>query len=67
MQWIEVIPAFGRDYKNQKDARADWDANRDFRETASMRYINKAQAEQMGLKVIIRYDKNRKVMDVSGK
>jgi hypothetical protein len=67
MTYIEVTPAYGRDYRNQKDARADWDADKDFRETSTRRYINKTQAQQMGLSVIIRYDQNRKVMDVSKK
>ncbi len=67
MSYIEVVPAYGRDYANQKSARADWDANLDFRETSTQRYINKSQALEMGLSVIIRYDKDRKVMDTSRK
>lgn len=62
MNWIEVTPAYGRDYKNQKDAKADWNADKDFRETASGSYINKTGARQLGLKVIIRYSNNLKVM-----
>lgn len=65
MPYIEVTPAYGRDYTNQKAARADWDADKDFRETSTGSYVNKTQAQEMGLSVIIRYDKDRKVMDVS--
>jgi len=62
--YIEVVPAYGRDYKNQKDARADWDAGLDFRDTSSGSYISKEEAEKHGLRVIIRYANQRKVMSV---
>lgn len=62
MAWIEVEPAFGRDYKNQKAMREDWNADLDFRETATGSYINKTGAEQLGLSVIGRYDRSLKVM-----
>lgn len=67
MQWIEVEPAYGRDYRNQKDLKADWQANKDFRDTASGKYVNKADAERLGLKVIVRYGKGLKVCNVSTK
>lgn len=67
MEWIEVEPAYGRDYKNQKDLKADWNANKDFRDTASGRYVNKADADRLGLKVIVRYANQRKVCNVSTK
>ena len=66
-KWIEATPAFGRDYTNQKAVLADWLADKDFRETTTGSYVNRRQAKEMGLSVIIRYDKNRKVMDVSNK
>lgn len=67
MEWIEVEPAYGRDYKNQKDLKTDWDADKDFRDTASGRYVNKSDATRYGLKVIVRYGKGLKVCDVSSK
>jgi hypothetical protein len=67
MEWIEATPAYGRDYTNQKSVLADWLADKDFRETTTGRYVNRSQAKAMGLKVILRYDRNRKVMDVSSK
>lgn len=67
MAYIEVIPAYGRDYKNQKDVLTDWKADKDFRETSTGSYVNRSQALEMGLSVIIRYDKSMKVMDVSKK
>jgi len=27
---MTLVPAFGRDYKSQKEVLADWDANKDF-------------------------------------
>jgi len=67
MDWITVTPAYGRDYRNKAAALADWDADKDFRETASSKYINKSQAEAMGLKVIIRYGKLMKTLDTTAK
>lgn len=66
-EWIEVVPAYGRDYKNQKSVKEDWDADKDFRDTASGRYINKSGAEALGLNVIVRYARLLKVMDVTSK
>ena len=30
MNYIEVLPAYGRDYKNHKEIQTDWDAGKDF-------------------------------------
>lgn len=62
MTYIEAIPAYGRDYKNQKDVRADWSAGKDFQDPMSGSFLNKQDAESLGLKVIIRYDKMMKVV-----
>lgn len=67
MNYIEAIPAYGRDYKNQKSVKEDWNANKDFVAMSmlgSMGYINKQDAENQGLKVIIRYDRQLKVVAV---
>lgn len=64
MNWIEVTPAYGRDYKNQKEVKADWNADKDFQDTASGSYINKSGAKALGLKVIVRYAKLQKVVSV---
>jgi len=65
--WITVMPAYGRDYKNKKDALADWDANKDFIETSSRRAISKNYADANGYKVIIRYGKLTKTLDATAK
>lgn len=64
MNYIEAVPAYGRDYTNQKDVKSDWDAGKDFIAMSFVGpqgYINKQDAETQGLKVIIRYAKQMKV------
>lgn len=61
MAWIEVKPAYGRDYKTAKAAKADWKEGKDFQDTASGQYVNKADAERLGLNVTLRFDGLRKV------
>lgn len=59
MAWIEVEGAYGREYKNQKEIRADWNANKDFRGLGlDTRVLNKSDAKDLGLNVIVRYGKN---------
>ena len=56
-QYIEVIPAYGRDYKSAKDLKFDWSAGKDFMIVTfgpdDGRYINKA--DSAGLKILARY------------
>lgn len=63
MSWIEVVPAYGRDYTTAKAVKADWKAGKDFKDTASGAYVNKADAERLGLSVTLRYSKQLKVTD----
>lgn len=65
MSWLEVVPAYGRDYKNQKTVKEDWNANKDFKDPWTGSYINKADADKMPeLNVNVRYDNSRKVVTV---
>ncbi len=54
---LTVIPAYGRDYKSAKDAKADWAAGKDFMIATygpdDGRYCNKA--DMAGQAVMIRY------------
>jgi hypothetical protein len=62
MSWIEVTPAYGRDYKSAKAAKQDWNEGKDFQDTVTQRYVSKRDADaDTTLRVIIRYDQNRKV------
>lgn len=73
MAYLEVIPAYGRDYKNKAEAQADWDAEKDFiiSEAGTVpgaRYgmaVNKPQVP--GVNIIIRYGKHQKVMEAKNK
>ena len=61
MSWIEVTPAYGRDYTSAKAAKADWNKGEDFLDTVTRRYVSKPYADANGLSVIIRYAKSTKV------
>jgi hypothetical protein len=59
--WMEVEPAYGRDYTTAKAAKQDWKDGKDFRETSTGSYVNKDGAERLGMSVVIRYAKSLKV------
>lgn len=63
-EWIEGVPILNRDYKTQKEVRAAWNDNKDFQDTVTGRYFSKSTAERYDLKVIIRYDRLLKVVNV---
>lgn len=63
---MTVIPAYGRDYKSAKDAKADWLASKDFliHGIGSSGYINITDAVTAG-PITIRYAKMRKCVIVN--
>lgn len=61
---LEVIPAYGRDYKTQAEVKEAWSQNLDFLIAPLGPYINKQDAENFGENVIVRYDNMRKVVGV---
>ena len=61
MSHITVTPAYGRDYRSARAAKADWDKDLDFITQPEGRYINKSQIDMYGFTVHIRYDKMRMV------
>jgi hypothetical protein len=68
MAFIQLIPAYGRDYKSQREVQEAWDANKDFW-TADIVHgygtaTNKQDCDAMGLRVIIRYASKQKVYAV---
>ena len=63
--YIEVMPAYGRDYKNQKEIVADLKDGKDFQMTDTRQYINIDEMRKNQFRVIIRYGKLMKVMDAS--
>jgi hypothetical protein len=60
---VTASGAYGRDYKSKKAVMEDWNAYKDFT-MRGMRsgYINRQDADEGGVEVEIRYDKDRKVM-----
>lgn len=66
MEWLTVTPAYGRDYKNQAQVRADWNAGKDFLDTASGRYMSKRDVDaNPALHVHVRYGNGMKIMQVT--
>ena len=60
-----LLPAYGRDYKNKSEVQRAFDADQDFVESVSGRYINKSQIKELGIKhVNVRYAKQRKITGV---
>jgi hypothetical protein len=65
---IQLVPAYGRDYKTQAEVLADWNANKDFW-TADIIHgygvaTNKQDCDSMGLRVVIRYANKQKLVAV---
>ena len=69
MAYLNLSPAYGRDYKNQKSIKADWQADKDFIiETFNHPYcgkpVNRSQLIDSGFRgsVEIRYRQMRKLV-----
>jgi hypothetical protein len=65
MEYISVIPAYGRDYRTDRAAAADWEAGKDFKITS----IPHGQGRMIsirnlipGLAVSIRYNRGEDVI-----
>lgn len=69
MNHVTLTPAYGRDYKSAKAAKADYAAGKDFiLNDITSRYdgkpINKQDVKGAGLAVTLRFDSLRKVTGV---
>lgn len=66
---LQVVPAYGRDYKSRKEILADWNAGKDFQASSIFdghRLINKPDAIEAGYTgLIVRYGKLRKVTSIN--
>lgn len=63
---MTVTPAYGRDYTSAVEAKAAWNSGKDFiiRDITSRwdgKPINKQDADGAGIKVLLRYNKLKKV------
>lgn len=64
-----LVPSYGRDYKSQKEVRADWNADKDFTicnmfSADDGRQINRADAKK-GEKFMIRFKGLRNICVVT--
>ena len=65
MSYYELTPAYGRDYKSAAEAKAAWNAGKDFTGDYSMGFqlVNKPQVD-IGSTVLLRYKRNTQVASV---
>ena len=64
---MTIVPSYGRDYKSQKDVLKDWNSNKDFtiRDMSSQwdgKQINKSDASNGNVQVMIRYSRLMKIV-----
>lgn len=66
--FMSAVPAYGRDYKNQREVVQAWNEGKDFlaQDLYGSGYINKDSVEK-GTTVNIRYAKQRKVFPIKVK
>jgi len=65
MNFITLLPAYGRDYKSKKAIIEDLNNNRDFLESTTRKYINKQQFKELGITSFnVRYDQQRKITNI---
>lgn len=65
---INVLPAYGRDYKSQAEVQKDWDADKDFIVQGLAGHgqaTNKSDSLALGVRIVlVRYSKMMKVYSV---
>ena len=65
MDFITLLPAYGRDYKSKKLIIDDLNSNKDFLESSSLRAINKQQFKELNISSFnVRYDQQRKITNI---
>ena len=63
---LELLPAYGRDYKNKKEIIFALNSNLDFLESLSLKPINKQQFKDFKLNtVLVRYRKYTKIASIN--
>ena len=61
---VTVRAAYGRDYKSQKEIKADWEAGKDFMNVGIYGggYINREDAKQAGIaSITVRFKQDREI------
>ena len=65
MNFITLLPAYGRDYKSKKAIIDDLNNNKDFLESTSLKAINKQQFKELNISSFnVRYDQQRKITNI---
>jgi benzoyl-CoA reductase/2-hydroxyglutaryl-CoA dehydratase subunit BcrC/BadD/HgdB len=65
MNFITLLPAYGRDYKSKKVIIDDLNNNKDFLESTTRKYINKEQFKELNISSFnVRYDQQRKITNI---
>jgi hypothetical protein len=64
-KYVTVTPAYGRDYKSQREIKKDWNDGKDFILQPDGCYISKKEADGAHLKVMGRYQRMTKVVQLS--
>ena len=65
MNFITLLPAYGRDYKSKRVIIDDLNNNKDFLESSSLRAINKQQFKELNINSFnVRYDQQRKITNI---
>ena len=65
MNFLTLLPAYGRDYKSKRLIIDDLNNNRDFLESTSLKAINKQQFKELNINSFnVRYDSQRKITNI---
>jgi hypothetical protein len=60
-----IVPAYGRDYRSEKEARADWYGGKDFQVAITGQYCSIRDFDKTN-KLQLRFWRNRKSIMVQG-
>ena len=65
MNFITLLPAYGRDYKSKRLIIDYLNNNKDFLESTSLKAINKQQFKELNISSFnVRYDQQRKITNI---
>ena len=66
MNYITLLPAYGRDYKSKKSIINDLNGLKDFVISHTGQYINKPQFKELNISSFnVRYDQLRKITNIN--
>jgi len=66
MNYLTLLPAYGRDYKSKRAIIEHLNNDRDFLESTSLKPINKQQFKELNISSFnVRYDQLRKITNIN--